>query len=158
MSASNSAQIRRTRRWPIVLGVIAVLLVGVYFVATSSAIIKSIVLPRVAAAVGSDVTAEDISLSPFSSIVIRGLKVVPKGESALAEVKEIRARYSLVSILRGNIVVDEVTVDGPTINVVEKADGSGNLASLLKSLPKSEGQKQASPVPQLSIKNVSLKD
>ena len=148
---------RRQRRWPYVIGGLLALLVAVYFVATSSAFLKSIILPKVATALGSDVTVEEISLSPFSSVVIRGLKVVPKGEAALAEVREIRARYSLMSILRGDIQVEEVTVDGPTITVIEKADGSGNLATLLKGLPKSEAKKDASPVPRLAIKNVNLK-
>lgn len=148
---------RRQRRWPYVIGGLLALLVGVYFVATSSAFLKAIVLPKVATALGSEVTVEEISLSPFSSVVIRGLKVVPKGESSLAEVREIRARYSLMSILRGDIQVEEVTVDGPTITVVEKADGSGNLASLLKGMPKSEAKKDTSPAPRLAVKNVNLK-
>jgi uncharacterized protein involved in outer membrane biogenesis len=158
MSANTNLNIQRRRRWPLVLGGIAGALVVVYFVATSGVFIRSVILPRVSAAVGSEVSAEDVSLSPFSSLVLRGVKLVPKGQTALAEIREVRARYSLLSIIGGDIRVDEVTVDGPTINVVEKADGSGNLDSLLKGLPQSpEEPKTTSPVPKLSIRNVQIK-
>jgi uncharacterized protein involved in outer membrane biogenesis len=158
MSANTNVNIQRRRRWPLVLGGIAGTLVVVYFVATSGVFIRSVILPRVSAAVGSEVSAEDVSLSPFSSLVLRGVKLVPKGETALAEIREVRARYSLFSIIGGDIRVDEVTVDGPTITVVEKADGSGNLNALLKGLPQSpEEPKTTSPAPKLSIRNVQIK-
>jgi len=157
MSSSNSNAMRGPRRWPYVIGALGLLLVAVYFIATSSAVLKSVVLPKVAAAVGSDVAVDEISLSPFSSLEIRGLKVVPKGETSLAEIREIRARYSLLSIIQGKIQVEELIVDGLAVTVVEKADGSGNLASLLTGLPKSGAKKGRSPAPQLSVKNVNLK-
>ncbi len=157
MSTSNSPYIQRRRRWPKVLGVVVVLLVGGYFFLTSSVFLKSFVLPKVSSAIGSEVSVEDISLSPFSSVTVRGLKVTPKGEAALAEVREFRARFSLFAILGGKIQVDEVTVDGPSIHVIEKADGSGNLATLLKSLPKSEPETGKSPAPRLAVRNVSVK-
>jgi hypothetical protein len=60
-------------------GVSGALLVGLYFVATSSAFIKGVVLPRVGRAINAEVSVADIQLSPFTSIVLHDLKVTPKG-------------------------------------------------------------------------------
>jgi uncharacterized protein involved in outer membrane biogenesis len=153
--------IRKPRRWPLFVGGLLVLLVLLYLVATSGAFIRSVVLPRVSAAVGSEVTAEDVSVSPFSSVVLKGLKVVPRGTEPLLEVREVRLRYSLMAILGGNIQVQEVTVDGPSILVTEKADGSGNLATLLRNLPKSEestSQPTSSKPPKLEVRNVAIRN
>jgi uncharacterized protein involved in outer membrane biogenesis len=153
--------VRKTRRWPLFIGGALVLLIVLYLLLTSAFFVRTIVLPRVSASMGSDVTVEDISVSPFSSVVLRGLKVVPKGAEPLVEVKEVRLRYSLMAILGGTMKVEEVTVDGPVIVVTEKPDGSGNLATLLKNLPKSEPEtKPSTPSgpPKLQVRNVAVKN
>lgn len=161
--STDTSSIRMARprpRWPKFLAGFLAFLVALYILATSGFFIKTFIVPRVASSIGSDVVVEDVSLSPFSSVTIRGVKVTPKGEATLAEVKEIRARYSLLSILRGKMQVDEVTVDSPVVNVVQRADGSGNLATLLKSLPKSEEGKpkdSKSEPANLAVRNVAVK-
>ncbi len=153
--------IRKTRRWPLVVGGALVVLIVLYLLLTSAFFVRSIVLPKVSASIGSEVTVEDISVSPFSSVVLRGLKVVPKGTDPLVEVREVRLRYSLMAILGGTMKVEEVTVDGPKILVTEKPDGSGNLATLLRNLPKSEPEtKPSTPSgpPKLQVRNVAVKD
>src|SRR5438105_10099943 len=136
------------------------LLVVAYFVATSAPFFKGVILPRVGKALNADVTVGDASLSPFSRIVLRQLKVKTTGAEPLLQADEVRLRYSLWSIIRGNIKVDEVTLDSPTIQIVQNADGSSNLDPLLGKEEKPAAKPTAKPSkpPQLDVKNLTLKN
>jgi len=135
-AASVTIEKRRNRRrswlrnavWG--AGALAVLLVVVYFVVTSPAFIKGVILPRVSAAIHADVTVADISVHPFSQITVRGLKVQARGREPFITAPELRASYSLWSILAGNIRVSEIAVVSPVILLVENPAGSSNLDAL----------------------------
>ena len=97
----------RAMAW--VFGVLIVLLVVVYFVATSSGFLKGVILPRVSKAMNAQVTVSDASISPFSQVVLHDLKVQTTGTEPLVTAAEVRLRYSLMDIISGNIHVDEVS-------------------------------------------------
>src|SRR5262245_58445381 len=115
-------------------GGLLVLLVVLYFVATSAAFLKSVVLPRASKTLNAEITLGDASLSPFSQVVLRQLTVKTTGPEPLLQANEVRLRYSLWSILGGSIKVDEVTLDSPAIQIVQNADRSEEHTSELKSL------------------------
>src|SRR5215467_11214699 len=75
------------------LGVLILLLVVVYFVGTSSAFFKGIILPRVSKALNANVTVADASISPFKQVVLHNLKVQLGDQEALISAPEVRARY-----------------------------------------------------------------
>src|SRR5260370_8824479 len=97
---------RKRRRWLrlfLWLAVLLVLLVvGGYFLATSSAFLKIVVLPRVSSAIGAEVTVGDIAVHPFKKVSLTDLKVPTKGQEPLLKSRESRARYDLMDILRRN--------------------------------------------------------
>src|SRR5437588_2496088 len=136
------------------------LLVVVYFVATSAPFLKGVILPRVGKALNAEITVGDASISPFSRLILRQLKVKTTGAEPLLQADEVRLRYSLWSILGGNIKVDEVTLDSPTIQIVQNADGTSNLDPLLKKEAKPAAQPPAGPSKplQLDVRNVALKN
>ncbi|MCC6232385.1 MAG: AsmA family protein, partial [Verrucomicrobiales bacterium] len=138
----------------IVAAVLVVLLGVTYFVVTSSGFLKSVILPRASAALNARVEAESIALSPFSSVEIRKLSVVPNGAESLATVDTVRVRYSLFAILGGNLAVDEILVSQPSVTVVQKADGTSNLDPILKKM--SEGAKETAPAPDPAAKPPKL--
>jgi len=144
-----------------VLGILVVLLVVVYFVATSSAFFTGVLLPRVSKAMNAQVTVSDASISPFSQVVLRGLNVQTTGTEPLVTATEVRLRYNLVDIIRGNIHVDEVTLASPTVALIENPDGSSNLDPLLKAQPQKAPEKPptapAKPL-QLDLKKFALTD
>jgi hypothetical protein len=146
------------KRIGIILGLLVLLLVVAYFVGTSSAFIKGIVLPRVGNAINAKVTVDEISLSPFSSADIHGLRVQTTGSEPLLTATEVRLRYGLIDIIKGNIHVDEVTLDGPTISIVQQADGTSNLDPLLKGGKTGEKKSPSKEPTKLAINNVSLKN
>src|ERR1035441_404914 len=90
----------------------------------------------------AQVTVSDASISPFSQVVLKDLKVQTTGAEPLLTATEGRLRYSLMDIIRGNIHVDEVTLASPTVVLVENADGSSNLDPILKSQQAKPGEKK----------------
>ena len=128
-----------------VFGFLMMLLVVVYFVATSRSFLKGVILPRVGTAIHAQVTVSDALISPFSLVVLQNLKVQTTGAEPLVTAAEVRLRYSLMDIIRGNIRVDEVTLLSPTIILVENPDGSSNLDPILKSQQTKPGEKKPEP-------------
>lgn len=112
-------------------GILVVLLVAAYFVLSSGAFIKGVVLPRVGNALNADLAASDATFSPFSRLELRDVKFTPKGREPLFTASAVRARYNLLSILGGKIAVEEIAIESPTISIVENADGTSNLDPLL---------------------------
>jgi uncharacterized protein involved in outer membrane biogenesis len=140
-------------------GLLAVLLV-LYFVATSSAFFKGVILPRAGKALNADISVADASIRPFSQVVLRKLSLKTTGPEPFATAEEVRLRYSLLAILRGHIRVDEVTLISPVFQITRQADGSSNLDPLLHSgsQPTSAGPAKAGPPPRLDLHNVKLKN
>ncbi len=139
-----------------------VLLVVTYFVVTSAMFQKGVVLPRVAKAIGAELTVEDTSISPFSGVTLVGVKLQVPGGEPLFTAKEIRARYSLMDIIGGPIAVEEAAVSGATINVVQHPDGTFNFTPIVKATESKEpkaAKPASSSVPlKLNIKSISVKD
>lgn len=147
------------------LGAVALLVLMVigYFLVTSAMFQKGVVLPRVAKAIGAELTVEDTTISPFSRVVLNGVKLqVPGAGDPIFTAKEIRARYSLMSIIGGNIAVEEAAVSGATINVVQNPDGTFNFTPLLKATeskePKPAKPATSSAPPRLNIKTIAVTD
>ena len=136
------------------------LLVAAYFVVTSSAFFKGVILPRVSHAVGGEVTVADASISPFSHVTLRQLTVKTTGTEPLLQAEEVRLRYGLFAILGGTLKVNEVTIVSPVVQIVENADGTGNLDPLLKKEAKPAARPAPAPSkpPQVDLRNFALKN
>jgi len=158
---------RRPRRWlRIVVGILGlfiVLLVALYFVGTSSAFFKGVILPRVSTAMNAQVTVSEASISPFKEVILRNFQVRTTGEEPLVTAAEVRARYSLMDIIGGKIHVDEAILSSPTIVLIENPDGSSNLDPILKGQKETKPKEKQSAQPgkpskpsQLDVKKIAL--
>ena len=164
MTAATSSPPRKRSSWLrkllFVFASLLVLLVVAYFVVTGSAFFKGVILPRAGKAVGGQITVADASISPFSQVHLRQLKVQTTGAEPLLQAEEVRLRYSLFSILRGTMKVNEVTVVSPVVQIIENANGTSNLDPLLKQEEK-PAPKTSAPSgkpPQIDLKNFALKN
>lgn len=166
MANDTKTGTRKPRRWlrwtGIIFGVLILLLVVAYFVGTSEWALKSVILPKVSKSMNAQVTVESASISPFSAVTIRGLKVQTTGTEPLVTAQEVRARYKLMDIIKGNLNVDEVTLDSPVVNLVTFADGTSNLDPITKQPkeakphePKPKEKKEEKP-PQLNLGKFAL--
>ena len=146
----------------VIPGILVLLIVVLYFVCTSAAFFKGVILPKAGKSLGAQITVDDASISPFSQIDLKNLKIVTTGSDPLFQAEELRARYSLWSILHGTMAVDEVTLSTPVAHIAMKADGSSNLDPLLKGQPSSTSKPSAptaaSNPPNLKLKNISIKN
>jgi len=147
---------RGLRIFGIIIAVIVVLLVAFYFVGTSEAFFKSAILPRVSKSMNATITVEKASISPFSHVLMRNVKVVTTGSEPLLTAQEIRARYSLVKIIGGNIVVQDAHILSPKINLIENPDGSSNLDPITKGKSEKKNTSKSSKPPQVDIQNFVL--
>ncbi len=148
-----------------VFGILIVLLVVLYLVATSSGFFKSFILPRVSKALGAEVTVSDASISPFSEVVLHNLKVQTTGSEPLVTAPEVHARYNLRDIMGGNIHVDELTLSSPTVVLVQNPDGSSNLDPITKHQKPTEKKPETSGKPatpskplQIDLRKIALTD
>lgn len=139
------------KRIGIGVGVLVLLLVVAYFVGTSSAFVKAVILPKVGASMNAKVTVADISVSPFSQVHIRGLRVETTGTEPLVTADEVLVRYSLGEILGGNLQFHELALTSPVINLVAEPDGKSNLDPILEGPPREEPLK-------IDLRNFSLKN
>ena len=136
-----------------------ILLLVLYFVATSAAFLRSVILPRVGKSMNSTITVGDASISPFSQVVLKDLKVTPDGKETLLTAQELRARYSLFKIIGGNIKVDEVAIVAPVVQIVTAADGSSNLDPILASQKQEPSKKEDAgkgEAPKIDLKKFAL--
>ena len=167
MTNETKTTVRPARRWVrwtgIILGGLVVLLLLAYFVGTSEWALKSVILPKVSQGMNAQVTVEGASLSPFSSVLLRGLKVQTTGTEPLVTAQEVTARYSLMDIIKGRINVSQVEIKSPVVNLVTFPDGTSNLDPITKqpkdAKPKAE-PKPSTPdaPPQLHLQNFTLTD
>lgn len=154
------SQYKPRKKWPLILGGLVGLLVVAYFVATSGWFLKSVIVPQVASKLGSEFEAEQISLSPLKQLELRKVKLTPRGSDTLFAVESVRVRYGLLAILGGDIQVDEVTVESPSVTIVEKLNGDSNLSKLLASLNSGPATSStpSAEVPKVNLRNLALRN
>ena len=134
------------------------LLLIAYFVASSSWFLQKVIVPRIGKALNSELIVGEMRLSPFSEVTLNRVKLTPHGADTLFEAKQIQVRYRLLSIIRGNIVVDEVVLDSPTINIVVNPEGGRNLDALVPKSTKAKPAKEAGSPPQVNLKSLTLRN
>ena len=116
--------------WAILI--LLVLLVVVFFIVTSSAFFKGVILPKASKSLNAKITVADASISPFSRVILKGVKVETTGTEPLFTATEVRLVYHLWDIVGGNYNVDEAVVDSPNVVIVTNPDGTSNLDPLTK--------------------------
>jgi hypothetical protein len=159
---------RRVYRWLRFFAALAVLfivlIVMAFFFVTNPAFIHDVVLPRLGKAMNANVTVSSMSFDPFKQIVLRDLKVQAIGQAPVFTASEVNVRYHLWDILRGNIHVDEIALNSPTVELIQNPDGTSNLEPLLKALRgKSTGARTPKPstspkAPQIDLGRLALRN
>lgn len=145
-SQNSTPKPRRTLR--LLVGgaaVLVILLIGAYFVVSSGAFFKAVVLPKVSRSLGAEVTATEASIRPLSQVVLSGLKVQVPGREPVLTAPQVRLRYNLREILRGHIQVDELTIQGPSLQVLYEPDGTSNADPFLRPTTAPPGPAPAAP-------------
>jgi hypothetical protein len=147
--------------------ILIILFGGVYFAGTSSAFLKSVILPRASKSMNANITVEDASIHPFKEVVLHNLVVKTTGDEPLVTAPEVHAKYSLIDMIGGKIHVELAELNSPKVVLIQNADGTSNLDPLTKGQtekPKATGEKKTeqpakpSKPPEIDIKKVALND
>ncbi len=143
------------------LGGLAVLLVVVYLIATSSWFLTGVVLPRTGEAIGMELAAEEIRVSLFGGT----LQVVKLRAGSAAEpiavVDSLDAEIAVGALLDGRIVLDHLSLNGGSVTLKRDLAGRWNcipdkLATASAGKPKrAAGEKGSRPL-QLDLNNIKL--
>jgi len=85
--------------------------------------VKQPVERKLSESLGIPVTIEKLNLSPLSG----SLEVLNVVVGTLATVRRVKASVSVGALLRKELVIKSVVIEGPTITIARQADGSINL-------------------------------
>lgn len=132
---SVEATPRKRSGWGRKLGIIGfvlvLLLVVAYFVGTSSAFFKGVILPQVSKMMDARITVSDASIHPFSEIVLHDIKYHTTGPEPLFYAQELRVTYKLSRLLGGAVNLNDLTMKSPVISWVIEPDGKSNMDPFL---------------------------
>src|SRR6266571_948685 len=124
---------RKPRRWlrrlAWIAGGLFLLLLLVYFVATSAPFLKVVILPKVGNALHAAITVEDASLHPFFSVSLSGLEVRTTGPAQL-EVRNVSLTNATVRrlVTHTNGVREILELAGVNLTLDRLQNGqAGNL-------------------------------
>ena len=103
-------------------------------VLTRPFVLARIMLPAAARAIGGDVTADTVRLAGLDLLVIEGLRVRARGwEGAAGELilaDTVEVRFSLGSLLLGDVNVSEVSIGRLDVRIAEREDAPGTFSPL----------------------------
>lgn len=135
MTQETQTSHRRSSAWrhfPILAAAVIVVLLALYFMVSSSAFLKAFVVPRVGKALNARLTVDKVSLSPFSKLVVENVKVETTGLQPVIQADRMSVNYSLFQLIGGAVALQDITVNGAKIRVIQQPDGKSNLDPLLQ--------------------------
>lgn len=126
------------------LGILILGLAGVVIYAQTQVTpdkVRSMLVPLVEDTLHRQVAFGDIQIGFFSGISVADLRVKKQNSKEnFITIKNAKLRYRFLPLLRGRIVVDQVMLDEPVIDVSRFADGSYNFSDLLGKNRSDRGQ------------------
>ncbi|MCF7854253.1 MAG: hypothetical protein K9N51_05600 [Candidatus Pacebacteria bacterium] len=103
---------KRWLKWLCVAAVLCGVLVSVLYVVVSRpAFVKGVLLPRIAAKTGGELTAEGVAFSPLSKITLTNLTFAQPANGVHLEASRVSCSYSLFSFMLGNVRIDSVAIN-----------------------------------------------
>jgi AsmA protein len=116
-----------------VLVALAVVLVILAKVLITPERIRQTILPVATQSLHRDVTLGDIEVSLFSGVEVKNLVIREReGTEPFVSADRVVLRYRFWPLLLGHVVVDEVRLDHPHLQIERLRDGSFNFSDLLK--------------------------
>ena len=167
MSMTLSPSTRRTLRIAGIAAIVLILLVVLaWWYGTSNAFFQRFVLPRISQKLGARVEVGHAQIRPLRSVVLSEIRMRSgqAGEDRpILEAREIRVRYHLFRLLRGQVDLDELTVESPQVHLTVDAEGRSNWGAILESLQSPRGEPGVSEgtaveTPVIRVGRVAIRD
>ncbi len=109
-------------------------LASLYFILTSGACFKGLILPRIERELRARITVESADWSPWRGFSLKGLRLQTTGTSPLLEAARVEIPGSFWNWRRGEWKFGALTLTRPVLNLVREADGTSNLDALLQAV------------------------
>ncbi|HEV8713318.1 MAG TPA: DUF748 domain-containing protein, partial [Candidatus Binatia bacterium] len=115
---------------------------------------------RLAAATTAEVHIVDVDFNPFRGrLALQGLTLTLKGEKRpLIALRQFIGNLRMLSLLRGQVNLEEVELSGLQVAAVQQANGQLNLQRLFPSSPPSTTPPPESDLPVLRVERFNLLD
>jgi uncharacterized protein involved in outer membrane biogenesis len=146
---------RRLKKYALgVLSALAVIGVIGFFILPP--IVKSIAIEQLAAALHRPVTIRSISVNPYAlSLSLDGVTVQEReGTQTFVGFDQLYLNVEAASLFRGGLVIGEIRLVNPKLNIVRLPDNRYNFSDLLEAMlakPKTD-----EPAPLFSLNNIQL--
>lgn len=111
--------------------VVVIGLVAVIKIYLTEERVKALVIPQAESALGREVAIGDIKIGLFSGITIKDFIIKEAdGQSNFVSAKAFVLSYDLMPLLQKKLVVSEIRLDEPTVQVVRDKQGRFNYSTL----------------------------
>jgi hypothetical protein len=121
-------------------------------------LVKNKAIEAIQQACGRKTRLESVSINPFTlTVTVKGFAVEEPGGAPLIGIGSVRASLSPASIYRRALILSEVAIDSPSLNITRTAPNRYNFSDILdrqkkENKPKSEGEAH------FSINNITIRN
>ncbi|WP_246014677.1 DUF748 domain-containing protein [Geomonas oryzae] len=106
---------------------------------------------------GRKARIESVSFNPFTlTATVEGFAIAEKEGHPFVAFRRLQASLSPASIFRRALILSEVTLDTPTVNLVRNAPNRFNFTDILERQPKKKEEKGSTP--RFSLNNISIRN
>ena len=116
-------------------------------------ILKSVLVKKLSEGLHRQVSIRQVKVNPFMlSVTLRGFLVKEKNNrDALISFDELYLNLQSISVLKRGLILSEMKLTRPYVNIVRNEDGSYNFSDLLESKPKKDETKS-----RFSLNNIQI--
>ncbi len=116
-------------------------------------ILKSVLTKKLSEELHRQVAIRQVKVNPFMlSVTVRGFMIKQRNDSGtFASFDELYLNLQSISVLKRGLILSEIKINKPYINIVRNEDGSYNFSDLLEPKPKKEAKK-----PRFSLNNIQI--
>jgi len=123
-------------------------------------IVRSILPDKLASAINRQVSIEKVEINPYYlTLKLKGLAVTDQDNKTFMSLDEFFVNLQMVSLFKRALILKNVRIAKPYLQIARNADGSFNFSDLVATkTPKtpSETEPKAPPIPDFAIQNLAI--
>jgi hypothetical protein len=121
-------------------------------------ILKSVLTKKLSEELHRQVAIRQVRVNPFVlSVTVRGLLIKERNDrDAFVSFDELYLNFQSISIYKRGLILSEVKVNKPYVNIVRNEDSSYNFSDLLESKPLESKPKKEGKKPRFSLNNIQI--
>ena len=122
------------------------------------ALLGSVARATAASAVGGRIEIGGVHGSLLTDLQLTEVRLYDPDSTLVAELPQVGLSYRLLDLLAGRVVLRDVTLDHPYVNLLQHKSGRLNIEELLHLGEHHDGPKSADPAALILLRNVRIDD